>query len=115
MYCIEFVKKKLNFYKSMSICYKKHNKNSTDMCFDPYIFREEVNADGWHYLVKQDKSDIPVIPDDGGMTPHTLRQNPSLMVTGVNIDVTSSEHIEDELERLSSQIENIESNTVSND
>lgn len=85
------------------------------MCFDPYIFREEVNADGWHYLVKQDKLDIPVIPDDGGMTPHTLRQNPSLMVTGVNIDVTSSEHIEDELERLSSQIENIESNTESNE
>lgn len=99
----------------MSICYKKHYKKSTDLCFDPYIFREEVNADGWHYLVKQDKSDIPVIPDDGGMTPHTLRQNPSLMVTGVNIDVTSSEHIEDELDRLSSQIENIESNTVSNE
>lgn len=99
----------------MSICYKKHYKSSTDMCFDSYIFREEVNADGWHYLVKHDKSDIPVIPDDGGMTPHTLRQNPSLMVTGVNIDVTSSEHIEDELERLSSQIENIESNTESNE
>lgn len=99
----------------MSICYKKHYKSAPDLCFDTYIFCEEVNADGWHYLVKQDKSDIPVISNDGGMTPHTLRQNPSLMVTGVDINVNSNEKIEDELERLSSEIENIESNTESNE
>lgn len=85
------------------------------MRYDSFTYCEDVNADGWHILVKQDKSDLPVIPDDGGMTPHTLRQNPSLMVTGVNIDVSSNEIMEDEIERLSSQIDNVELNTEPNE
>lgn len=94
----------------MSICFKKHIKRAADMCYDSYYYSDDINADGWHILKRNSKSDIPIIPDDGGMTPHTLRENPSLMVTGVNIDVNSNENIEDELVRLSSKIENVEQN-----
>lgn len=86
------------------ISYKKINRGQFNVTSPSTFLDCYITDDGYHHVKYSDKENVPIVSNDGGMTPHTLRANPSLMVTGTQFDCTPIEKMEENLSSLEQEI-----------
>lgn len=91
------------------INFKKYYSSKTTVIQNPFTRECYVDDNGCHHVRYVRACDTPIIENDGGMTPHNLVNNPSLMVTGTQVDITPTETLEHNIDFLMEKANSVES------